>query len=348
MIATMRQSIAILRHFELAIYRRFAISKRTYGPHQCQIPPLRTNMKPGQYYFDVGEREIGTGIYLTSAGCVRVDAGQSYPQPGHPADYDFSWSRGRVLTDTALVFICDGEGQLETGRGSFAWRCGEAVLLPPGLWHRYRPGRDTGWTESWFTISGEMVGRLWQQWEGHLAVQPLPVGKPAVFGRDFERFLGAIMTHGRGIPGSDIRQPLTWVAAGLALIGTFVEEHLEDSSTPVSDDIAERARRYIWNHCHRPLGVPQIAAAVGVTRRTLERHFTGSVGRTLRQELEWVRVLRARKLLEETNRPIKEIGYLCGFRDPRALIRACNRWWGEVPSRIRNSPGGDQPLKSIR
>jgi AraC-like DNA-binding protein len=294
-------------------------------------------MKPGHCYFDVGEREIDTGIYLTSAGCVRVDAGQNYPQPGHPADYDFSWSRGRVLTDTALIFIRDGEGHFETRGGGYAWRCGEAVLLPPGLWHRYRPIRETGWTEFWLTLSGEMVGRLWQQWEGRLAIQPLAVGKSAVFGRDFERFLGGIMTDGRGISGSSIRQPLTWVAAGLALLGGFVEEHLEDSSTPVSDDIAERARRYIWNHSHRPLGVPQIASAVGVTRRTLERHFTSSVGRTLRQELEWARVQRARKLLEETGRPIKEIGYLCGFRDPRALIRACNRWMGVVPGRIRQA-----------
>ena len=292
-------------------------------------------MKPGHCYFDVGEREIEAGIYLTSAGCVSVDAGQSYPKPGHPADYDFSWSKGRVLTDTALVFISKGEGRFEIRGGGFAWRRGEAVLLPPGLWHRYRPARDIGWTEFWLTISGEFVARLWQQWEGRLAIKPLAVGDPAVFGRNFERFLLGSMNDGRGTPGSSIRQPLTWAAAGLALLGGFVEENLKESAPPVSDDIAERARRYIWNHGHRPLGVPQIAAAVGVTRRTLERHFSLAVGRSLRQELERVRVERARKLLEETSRPIKEIGYLCGFREPRALIRACHRWMGTVPGRLR-------------
>jgi AraC-like DNA-binding protein len=276
-----------------------------------------------------------------------VDAGQSYPKPGHPADYDFSWSRGRILTDTALVFIGKGEGRFETRAGGFAWRRGQAVLLPPGLWHRYRPIRDIGWTEFWLTISGEMSGRLWQQWEGRMAIQPLAVGDPADFGRNFERFLRGIMTYGRGTSGSSIRQPLTWVAAGLALLGGFVEEHLEESAPPVSDDIAERARRYIWNHSHRPLGVPQIAAATGVTRRTLERHFALAVGRTLRQELERVRVERARKLLEETSRPIKEIGYLCGFREPRALIRACHRWMGTVPGRLRAKARSRDPLANL-
>jgi AraC-like DNA-binding protein len=302
-------------------------------------------MKPVHCYFDVGEREIGAGIYLTSAGCVRVDAGQSYPKPGHPADYDFSWSRGRVLTDTALVLIRDGMGQFETREGMFAWQAGEAVLLPPGTWHRYRPRAETGWTEFWLTLSGELTGRLWQQWVRHLPMQPLPVRKPAIFIRNFERFLKTILAPSRGNTCHDVRQPLTWVASGLGLLGCFVEDNLEHSPLPVSDDITERACRFIWNHSHRPLAVPQVAAAVGVTRRTLERHFTQTLGRTLRQEMERIRVQRARKLLVETNRPIKEIGFLCGFRNPRGLIRACDRWLGAVPSRIRQ--GADPDLSRI-
>jgi transcriptional regulator GlxA family with amidase domain len=72
-----------------------------------------------------------------------------------------------------------------------------------------------------------------------------------------------------------------------------------------------------------------------MTRRTLERRFAEVVGRSPRQELEWLRVQRARKLLEETRRPIKEIAYQCGFREPRGLIRACHRWLGVVPGKLR-------------
>jgi AraC-like DNA-binding protein len=319
--------------------QKICAAEEFHGHDMRQIPPGTAIIEPGHHYFNVGEREIETGIYLTSAGCVRVNAGQNYPQPGHPADYDFSWSRGRVLTDTALVFICNGEGRFETRTLDYAWQPNEAVLIPPGLWHRYRPKRETGWTEFWLTISGEMVGRLWQQWEGRLAIQPLAIADPAVFGRNFERFLRNTITEECEISAGSNRQALTLVAAALSLLGEFVEQHLGESTAPVSDDIVERARRYIWNHSHRPLGVPQIAAAAGVTRRTLERHFTSAVGRTLRQELESVRVQRARKLLEKTTRPIKEIGYLCGFREPRALIRACHRWIGEGPRAIRLRKG---------
>jgi len=299
-------------------------------------------VKPGYHYFEVGEQEIATGLYLTSVGWGGVRAGESYPAPGHPEDYDFSWSRGRVLTDTALVFIGTGRGEFETRLEKTDWLPGQAVLLPPGLWHRYRPWRDTGWTESWLTLSGELTGRLWQQWEGSLPIRPLAVPEPAAFGRDFERFIATVIRESGEKPGHARPQSLTWVAAGLDLAGRFIDAHLESTPLPVSDDGVDQALRFIRNHSHRPLTVQQMAAAVGMTRRTLERRFAQSVGRTPREELEWLRVQRARKLLVETRRPIKEIAFLCGFREPRGLIRACRRWLGAAPGRLRSAPAGGE------
>lgn len=309
------------------------------GLPNCDKPFIPVCVKPGYHYFEVGEREIVTGLYLTSVGWGVVKAGESYPPPGHPEDYDFSWSRGRFLTDTALVFISAGSGEFETREGKSVWLPGQAVLLPPGMWHRYRPHRDRGWTQYWLTFSGESFGRLWQQWEGGLAIQPMPVRAPSTYARDFERFIGTVMRTVGGRGDYPKQQPLTWLAAALDLLGRFVEEHLKNTPLPHSDDGVDQALRYIRNHSHRPLTVVQVAAAVGMTRRTLERRFAEVVGRSPRQELEWLRVQRARKLLVETRRPIKEIAYLCGFREPRGLIRACHRWLGAVPGKLREESG---------
>jgi AraC-like DNA-binding protein len=304
----------------------------------CDNQGIPRFVKPGYHYFEVGEREIGTGLYLTSVGWRGVRSGESYPPPGHPEDYDFSWTRGRLLTDTALVFIGTGRGEFETRHGGKSdWLPGQAVLLPPGMWHRYRPLRDTGWTECWLTLSGELAGRLWQQWEGSLAVRPLPVDGAAEYLQDFERFIAMVMHGSGGGPGGARPQSLTWLAAGLDLLGRFVEQHMESEPVVASDDGVEQALRFIRNHSHRPLSVRQVAEAVGMTRRTLERRFAQSVGRTPREELELLRVRRARKLLMDTRRPVKEIAYLCGFREPRGLIRACRRWLGMVPGKLRAS-----------
>lgn len=297
-------------------------------------------MKPGYHYFEVGERDLAAGVYLTSVGWGGVARGGAYPASGHPEDYDFTWSRGRVLTDTALVFIATGRGEFETREGVFGWQAGRALLLPPGLWHRYRPLREHGWTEYWLTLSGELVGRLWQQWEGALPVRPLPLRRPVVFRREFESFIGAVMREAGDARGGVWSQPLTWKAAGLGLLGGFVEEHLEERHEPQVGDDLEKALRFLQSHAHRPLGVSQIAAAAGVTRRTLERRFAESIGRSPRDHLEWLRVQRARKLLVETRRPVKEIAYLCGFRESRGLIRACRRWLDRAPGAIRAAGRG--------
>lgn len=296
-------------------------------------------MKPGYHYFEVGERDLAAGMYLTSVGWGGVSGGVSYPATGHPEDYDFTWSRGRVLTDTALVFIATGKGEFETREGRSDWHAGRAVLLPPGLWHRYRPQSDSGWTEYWLGLSGELVGRLWQQWEGALPVRPLPMRQPVHFRRQFDRFIGMVMKEARRTPGGIHPQPLTWTAAGLGLLGGFIDEHLEEQVEPQGGDDLERALRFLQNHAHRPLGVNQIAAATGVTRRTLERRFAESIGRSPRDHLEWLRVQRARKLLVETRHPVKEIAYLCGFRESRGLIRACRRWLNSAPGEVRRSRG---------
>lgn len=293
------------------------------------------SVKAGYHYFEVGERDLAAGIYLTSVGWGGVARGGAYPAAGHPEDYDFAWSRGRVLTDMALVFIASGRGEFETREGMITWSPGHAVLLPPGLWHRYRPQREHGWTEYWLTMSGELVGRLWQQWTGGLPVRPLPLCRPVVFRREFERFIAKVMREAGKPVGGGRPQPLTWTAAGLGLLGSFVEEHLEDRpGLPGGDDL-EKALRFLQGHAHRPLGVNQIAAAAGVTRRTLERRFAESIGRSPRDHLEWLRVQRARKLLVETRRPVKEIAFLCGFRESRGLIRACRRWLDRAPGTIR-------------
>lgn len=310
---------------------------------KCDKQGIPVCVKPGYHYFEVGEREIGTGLYLTSVGWGGVSAGESYPAPGHPEDYDFSWTRGRLLTDTALVFIGTGKGEFETREGKSTWLPGQAVLLPPGMWHRYRPLRDSGWTEYWVTFSGELTGRLWQQWEGALAIQPMPVRSPSAFARDFERFIGTVMRAARGTDDHAKPQPLTWLAAGLDLLGRFVEEHLEDNPVSPGGGVVDHALRFIRNHCHRPLTVQQVAAAVGVTRRTLERKFAEAAGRSPRQELEWLRVQRARKMLLETRRPIKEIAYQCGFRESRGLIRGCHRWLGVAPGKLREESGAARP-----
>jgi len=283
-------------------------------------------------YFAVGEKEMKGGLYLTSAGYNIAPPRREYPASGHPQDFHFTWARGRILTDTALVCITNGHGTFETKIASHDWPAGNAILLPPGIWHRYRPAMETGWTEFWLTLNGEWMGRFWELHDPALPLSPLPVSGLRRFLNKFRRFHELAL---RPQAVSAAPQSLELLGLGLELVGQFVDEHLESPPSPPSDNLTDTTIRFIWKNSHRPLTAPQIASAMGVSRRTLERHFARRPGRTVREELEWHRVQRAQQLLEETRRPIKEIAYLCGFREQRSLIRAFKRWQHRLPSSVR-------------
>jgi transcriptional regulator GlxA family with amidase domain len=93
----------------------------------------------------------------------------------------------------------------------------------------------------------------------------------------------------------------------------------------------EAALDYIWTRSHNVLSVMEVAAALGVTRRTLERHMA-AVGRNVLGEIALCRFSRAERLLRETDLPIKAVVNLAGFGSMENLRQAC-------VARLKASPG---------
>jgi len=82
----------------------------------------------------------------------------------------------------------------------------------------------------------------------------------------------------------------------------------------VADLVAARGLRYIWEHLAKPLTVSQIAQAVAVSRRKLERHFRQYLGRSVAEELTRKRIERACELLTGTKLSARAIAKRLGFR----------------------------------
>jgi len=71
--------------------------------------------------------------------------------------------------------------------------------------------------------------------------------------------------------------------------------------------------RYIMEHCQQPINVEDVVAAAGMSRRGLHKAFLGILGRTPGQELQRVRMERAKRLLLETDHKVENIAEMCGF-----------------------------------
>lgn len=105
----------------------------------------------------------------------------------------------------------------------------------------------------------------------------------------------------------------------------------------VDDEQVAAALRYISKHCGQALDVDQVAAGVAAARRSLERRFQATLGRTIAHEITRLRLERVKRLLIESDAPIKTIARQSGFRDARRLCDVFRRVEGTTPGEYRES-----------
>jgi AraC-like DNA-binding protein len=77
-----------------------------------------------------------------------------------------------------------------------------------------------------------------------------------------------------------------------------------------------------------------IAAAMGLTRRTLNRRL-GEYGTTFQAALATVRYEVARQLLRDTTMPVSQIALALGYAELAPFVRAFRRWSGRSPASWR-------------
>ncbi|GAA4281293.1 AraC family transcriptional regulator [Gaetbulibacter aestuarii] len=114
-------------------------------------------------YFVLSEIDHKWGFVISDVGHCKVLPYSNYPPDGHPTSHMFSWDKGRVLNEYQLVLIMDGQGIYEgASTGAKNLNSGDAIILFPGEWHRYKPLKKMGWTEIWIGFYGEMADIVMQ------------------------------------------------------------------------------------------------------------------------------------------------------------------------------------------
>ena len=96
-----------------------------------------------------------------------------------------------------------------------------------------------------------------------------------------------------------------------------------------------RALRYMWDHLHEPLKVPDIADAVGVSRRKLERHFRTYLHRSVNEEFVRKRIERCCELLTSTSDTVEAVARRAGFSTEKYFFRVFRKATGTTPRKYR-------------
>lgn len=105
----------------------------------------------------------------------------------------------------------------------------------------------------------------------------------------------------------------------------------------ISDRDVARALQYFHEHLGDNITIEDASEAVAMSRRSLEKRFQATLGRSPGEELSRLRLEKARNLLLHTDMTMGNIATACGFGDPAYFSRAFSKAEGIPPTKFRES-----------
>ena len=106
--------------------------------------------------------------------------------------------------------------------------------------------------------------------------------------------------------------------------------------TATDDPIVRQALDYIAAHIDKSFGLSQVADHLKMPAYRLGELFRTNLGRSVGKEITRQKVVLARKLLAETEKPVKEIASETGFCNIAYFVNTFRREVGMTPRRYRS------------
>lgn len=114
-----------------------------------------------------------------------------------------------------------------------------------------------------------------------------------------------------------------------------VEVRQSSDTLQVGDAMLRKAFAWMDHHHRELVGISDLCREIRVSRRALERKFSGFLRKTPYRVLSEMRVETARRLIVETNEPMPMVAELSGFGDAERLAVVFRRITGRSPTDFR-------------
>ena len=100
-------------------------------------------------------------------------------------------------------------------------------------------------------------------------------------------------------------------------------------------DLIQDILSYIDRHLEDDIGLENIAGALGLTPNYLTRYFNKQMETNFRQYINSKRIEKAKKMLIDTRKTVKEISSLCGYNSSNQFIATFVKFEGFTPVEFR-------------
>lgn len=260
-------------------------------------------------YLAITSLEEAWGFYVTTVGYNRTEPNQMYPQnQEHPLTHSFTWNKGRILNDYYIIFISKGQGVFESAVSQpTVIKAGTCFFLFPGVWHRYKPDRSTGWEEYWIGFRGGYPDQLMNK--GFFS-SDFPVVSPGL-NDTLLRLMQKVVENVRsGTPG--YHQVISGITLQiLGLIHALSTQ--KDPGSDVDEQAVEKAKFFLRENLEAPLDMKQLLRELPMSYSKFRKMFKQATGESPNQYHLNLRLDKARELLNTTNLNVTEVAYNLGF-----------------------------------
>jgi AraC-like DNA-binding protein len=277
------------------------------------------------------EHDEKWGFYVNNLGSSIIGKGDDYPPKGHPGSHMFSWENGRVLSEFQFVLITEGQGVFEsneTGRKKISG--GDGFLLFPGVWHRYKPRKKTGWAEQWMGFSGP------------LAKQFLSNG---FFNKDQPIIRKCNRTTILGYFDSLFKlfnnEPFGYqrLASGICIqlmAEVYNIQQISDNED-LLNTMVSRTKHLMYKQINEIINLEDIASEFGVSYSKFRADFKKQTGTSPLQYFLLLKIEKAKEILLRTDKTQKEIAYSLGFESDYYFNRLFKQKTGLTPRQFRTN-----------
>lgn len=286
-------------------------------------------------YLPVSADDEKWGLSVLNAGCTRIQPNEPYPYRQHPVHHNFLWENGRTLYEYQLIYIVNGSGFFESlSVQNQKIEAGCIILLFPGEWHRYKPHPNKGWDEYWVGFNGSIIERLIESNFFQKSKPLINIG----FNDEILALINSILLYTR-----EEKAGYQQVISGtvLHLLGKLysLDKQKKFEKENTTEKVITQAIVLLRSKLDEHISMETIAIELQVGYTWFRKTFKQYTGMAPHQYFIQLKIEKAKTLLGDLNKSVKEIAYELNFEYPLYFSKIFKKKVGLSPEKFRNNSG---------
>lgn len=276
-------------------------------------------------YLNASQLDKDWGLYINVAGYAQITPTQNYPPKEHPSGYYFIWENGRTLHEYQINYITEGSGIFETGSEQYKVTSGSIIIIRPGIWHRYRPDRDSGWNEHYIGFNGDFCNNFFQEVFFQTAKPVVYIGFQESMLKLFFEIIQLVRDEKTGHQQVSAANTILILSKILS-----VTKNQEFAGKSIERTI-RKACLYFRENLNRNIIIEDLANELNVGYSYFRQMFKKYTGISPIQYHLSLRIQRAKDLMVSTDLSFKEIANEIGFESYFYFSRLFKDKTGQSP-----------------